>query len=148
MTWPSILRTTAATAAVLAGLVITPIALSHLDDNQHLVETQPIREVEVVAVYSPRTVYASMTTVMVRHPDTSAPTTVQGAEKLVTLPEPGTYVPVVADPDDRTSLLLTTADWSPTWLDYTTTTAATALPSLTLAALFSGTFTHRRKPVE
>ncbi|WP_432946949.1 hypothetical protein ACQPXM_09605 [Kribbella sp. CA-253562] len=148
MTWPTTLRTTAATAALLAGLVITPIALSRLDDNQRMVETQPIREVEVVAVHSPRTIYASMPTVIVRHPDTSVPTAVQGAEKLVTLPAPGSYVPVVIDPNDRTNLLLTTADWSPTWLDYTATTAATALPSLTLAALFSGTFTHRRKPVE
>ncbi|ONI75603.1 hypothetical protein BWI15_07115 [Kribbella sp. ALI-6-A] len=148
MTWPTTLRTTAATAALLAGLVITPIALSRLDDNQRLVETQPIREVEVVAVYSPRTIYATMPTVMVRHPDTSVPTAVQGAEKLVTLPASGAYVPVVVDPDDRTNLFLTTVDWSPTWFDYTATTAATALPALTLAALVSGIFTQRRKPVE
>ena len=147
MTCPSALRTAASLAVLLAGLVITPIALSHLDDNQHLVETQPVREVEVVAVYTP-TLHTQLTTVLVRHPDTGAPTNLEGADKLLALPAPNTYVPVVVDPDDRTKVLITTADWAPTWLDYTTTLAATALPALTLAALLSGTFTHRRRPVE
>ncbi|GAA1526341.1 hypothetical protein [Kribbella lupini] len=147
MTCPSALRTAASLAVLLAGLIITPIALSHLDDNQHLVETQPVREVEVVAVYTP-TLHTQLTTVLVRHPDTGAPTNLEGADKLLALPAANTYVPVVVDPDDRTKVLITTADWAPTWLDYTTTLAATALPALTLAALLSGTFTHRRRPVE
>ena len=147
MTCPTAVRTAATSAVLLAGLVITPVALSHLDDNQHLVETQPIREVEVVAVYAP-TLHAQLTTVLVRHPDTGAPTNLEGADNLPTLPAANTYVPVVVDPNDRTKLLITTADWAPTWLDYTTTLAATALPAITLAALLSGTFTSRRKPVE
>jgi hypothetical protein len=147
MTCPTALRTAAATAVLLAGLVITPIALSHLDDNQHLVETQPVREVEVVAVYS-QTLHTQMTTVIVRHPDTATPTNLKGADKLLALPAPHSYVPVVVDPSDRSKLLITTAPWTPTWLDYTTTVAATALPALTLAALLAGTFTNRRRPVE
>ncbi|MGC4944426.1 hypothetical protein [Kribbella sp. DT2] len=147
MTCPTALRTAASLAVLLAGLVITPVALSHLDDNQHLVETQPTREVEVVAVYS-QTLHTQLTTVIVRHPDNATPTNLEGADKLVALPEPGAYVPVVVDPSDRSKLLITTADWAPTWLDYTTTVAATALPALTLAALFSGVLTRGRKPVE
>jgi hypothetical protein len=147
MTCPTALRTAASLAVLLAGLVITPIALSHLDDNQHLVETQPVREVEVVAVYTP-TLHTQLTTVLVRHPDTGAPTNLEGADKLLTLPAANTYVPVVVDPDDRTKILITTANWAPTWLDYTTTVAATALPALTLAALLSGAFTGRRNKVQ
>ncbi|GAB3832198.1 hypothetical protein [Kribbella italica] len=147
MTCPTALRTAATLAVLLAGLVITPIALSHLDDNLRVVETQPVREVEVVAVYSP-TLHTQLTTVLVRHPDTGAPTNLEGADKLVTLPAANTYVPVVVDPEDRTKVLITTANWAPTWLDYTTTVAATALPALTLAALLSGTFTRRRRRVE
>ncbi|MEV6285898.1 hypothetical protein [Kribbella sp. NPDC051770] len=146
MTCPTALRTAATLAVLLAGLVITPVALSHLDDNEHLVLTQPVREVEVVAVYS-TTLHTQMTTVIVRHPDTAAPTPLEGADKLLSLPAANTYVPVVVDPDDRTRLLITTARWAPTWLDYTTTVAATALPAITLAALISGVFSGRRNKV-
>ncbi len=147
MTCPTALRTAASLAVLLAGLVITPIALSHLDDDVRVVETQPVREVEVVAVYSP-TLHTQLTTVLVRHPDTGEPINLEGADKLFPLPAANTYVPVVVDPSDRTKVLITTANWAPSWLDYTTTVAATALPAVTLAALLSGTFTSRRKPVE
>lgn len=146
MTCPTALRTAATLAVLLAGLIVTPLALSHLDDNQRIVETQPVREVEVVAVYTP-TLHTQLTTVLVRHPDTGTPTNLEGADKLLTLPAANTYVPVVVDPSDRSKVLITTANWAPTWLDYTTTVAATALPALTLAALLSGTFTNRRKTV-
>lgn len=147
MNWFDALRHTVGTTAVLAGLVVTPLALSHLDDDQRIVETQPVREVEVLAVLNPQTWHSQLTTVIVRHPETQVPTSVDGADKLHALPAAHTFIPVVVDPADRTRVLTAGVDWSPTWFDYTTTVAATALPAVTIAALMFSPLTRRRNEV-
>ncbi|ADB30854.1 hypothetical protein Kfla_1759 [Kribbella flavida DSM 17836] len=147
MTWRDRLRAATAVLALLAGAVVTPIALARLDDDLRLIQTQPVREVEVVTALHATTWRTQLTTVMVRHPETQVPTALEGAGKLPGLPGPGSYISVVVDPADRTRLLPTAADWAPSWYDYAILSIAAALPAVALAALVLITMSRPRHEV-